>query len=64
MAHEVPIVTEALASEPESEPEVEPEPEREPLPAPEPEPPIRSETMHPVGVLTGLENAVQTGSEE
>ena len=62
MAHEVPIVTEALAPEPESEPEV--EPEREPLPAPEPELPIRSETMHPVGVLTGLENAVQTGSEE
>jgi RNA polymerase subunit RPABC4/transcription elongation factor Spt4 len=60
MVHEVPVVVEALAPEPEPEPEIEWE---EPS-APEPEPPIRSETMHPVGVLTGLEDAVQTSAEE
>jgi len=60
MAHEVPVAVEAPAPEPEAEPE----PEWELPPAQQPERRIRSETMHPVGVMTGLENAVQTGTEE
>lgn len=64
MAHEVPVMTEALAPEPEPEPRPELETEWETAPAREPKPQIRSETMHPIGVMTGLENAVQTGPEE
>jgi len=64
MAREVPVVAEVLAPEPEPEPEPELEAEWEATPAPEPERRVRSETMHPIGVLTGLENAVQTGTEE
>jgi len=62
MAQEVPVVTRALAPEPEPEPEF--ETEWEATPTPEPESVVRSETMHPVGVLTGLENAIQTDLEE
>lgn len=61
MVHKVPVVAEARPPEP--EPELELEAEWEATPAPEPEPRIRSETMHPIGVLTGLENAVQVDSE-
>ena len=64
MAREVPVVAEVLAPEPEPEPEPQLEAEWEATPAPEPEQRVRSETMHPIGVLTGLENAVQTGLEE
>jgi RNA polymerase subunit RPABC4/transcription elongation factor Spt4 len=61
MVHKVPVVAEAWPPEPEPEPEL--EAEWEVTPALEPEPRIRSETMHPIGVLTGLENAVQVDSE-
>jgi RNA polymerase subunit RPABC4/transcription elongation factor Spt4 len=62
MAHDVPVVAEALS--PESEPEPEPEPEWSVKQAKEPRPSVRNETMHPIGVMTGLENAVQTGTDE
>ncbi len=61
MVQEVPVVAEALAPEP--EPESEPEPEWK-APAEESRPRVRSEAMHPIGVMTGLENAVQTDAEE
>ena len=62
MVHEVPVVAEALA--PELEPEPEPEPEWEMTPTPKPEARVRSERMHPIGAMTGLESTVQTDTEE
>ncbi len=54
MTREVPV---ALEIEPEPEPEWPVEPAEESLPG------VQTETMHPIGVLTGLEDAVQTDSE-
>lgn len=62
MAHEVPVVAEAPIPEPRPEPE--PEPEWAAASSQKPPPTMRSDTMHPVGVMAGLESAVQTGSEE
>jgi RNA polymerase subunit RPABC4/transcription elongation factor Spt4 len=63
MAHEAPLVTEVQVSEPEPEPEPELEAAWDVTPASEPRSPTRNETMHPIGVMTGLENAVQTDAE-
>lgn len=59
MAHEPAAVTEAAFPEP--EPEVEAE---ETATLPKQRPGVQSGTMHPIGVLTGFEDAVQAESEE
>jgi hypothetical protein len=63
MPHEAPVVTEAAPLEPKPEPQLETEQEETPT-LTETKPAVRSDTMHPVGVLTGFENAVQAESDE
>lgn len=60
MAHEVPVVAEALPPEPEPEPGAgwAASLGREPRAS------VRGEAAHPAGAMSGLEKAVQTGPEE
>jgi len=57
MLHQMPVTTKVTDLEPEPEPEL--DTDWETAPAVEPESSVRSDTMHPVGVLTDLENSIK-----